>query len=367
MVPERVLGEGNRKPLGKIEPDGTGTKLWTSISRNAPTTFTATLTVDDFPRAFTFKLRRNPNLQFEPEDPTPAGIRIVSPSPRSPKPAYKASEAKALSIVVQVDADEEDFDDPERYFEIGVDENQDGEIDFSRRKFHSLRQVRIELVKLGANGEMRVGTRVSDFEIPVDPEGLSDAEVDVVARLDLGGGRGKDDRVSVYLDGRPPKVAPMELPPVVKGKPALIRVIALDSLSGIAERNVEAVVDLEGRGEFGKQKLLYADLVRPDLNQWLFTVSTQALEENRNYTLLVRATDRAGNQAAVEPIAFRVIPKPKPTGAGGTSEGGGKKKPRTDTSLVGVVWYYDELAANVEVVLEKKEAAPRTTKTDSKG
>lgn len=271
------------------------------------------LAVDGYPRVFVYDLDPTRDISLERNL---RRVRITEPSEGQ---VYKAPLGK-LPVKFQVDAPEDTFSvtgitgsgvsrirDMVR-LEI-FDDRSPGSGREERKDFFTDRQTRVRLDEAGPEGEVKVTAGVGDFEIEVDPHGLNNVKARVRAQLKLaklGDAYSDEHSVVVVLDGQPPEFA-LAVPsrPVQQGDNVEVGVKVLHELSGI--RKIEVGLEGEKPGEF-KEK--------PKLGQprsettWAAALPTKELDPG-SYTILVRATDLAGN-AKFERESVSIVATPPP-------------------------------------------------------
>lgn len=342
---EPLPAGGQSRLQAVIKPPDFEAKLSASVSPTFRSEMTVQIHVDQYPRAFLFRIPIGPQAVDLPELTDAFAIRILQPPAES---AYKAP-IDSVPATVQVDAPQGAFPpDPRRDFvEIGIDEDRDREFgnDTVLRIF-SDRQVKVEAEELTPSGKLRLYTSVSDFQVDVPTSGLLNVRTNLLGKVTVGRHHVWSAWVPVILDGAGPVIESVELKPgrdVAVGEDLEVSVWAWDAdLSGVAK--VE--VGYSGKdGKFSEESPPVEAELKANV-RWVAALPTKDRELG-TYTVLIRATDRVGNVGQVRKETVRLLPagsKPKVERSG---EGG---------HLVGTVSYGDELLSGAEVTLESVDA-----------
>lgn len=325
----------------------------------------AAIDVDEYPRAFIFRIPRDqPATRVEPTADYHA-VRIISPI--SGTPFRKPEDGPVqIPITLQVDAPYSAFDTPDSatkagsYVEVGIDENQDLQLqNESLERFYSDRQVTILAPAFSADGTITLDTRVSDFQLELS-SGLSERAANLIARLVTPNHEEwTREPIEVILDGLGPVVFP-ELHPlnaageIERGTELEVRILLPEEhdLSGIAK--IEATLAGAEKWEEAKEEVR--------AQKWVARIKTDKLPLGR-HSVLVRATDKVGNQREEKPLVFTLIDK-KPVRKITPEE----MKLLQANNLTGRVYYGNEPVADAEITLEggtSEQIPPQ--KSDSNG
>ena len=259
------------------------------------------LTVDDYPRAFMFPVPCD--QATGPVEPA-ADLRNVEITWPEGGHCYRVPLPPGSPMLVKfkVDAPADAFQEGRGVVELGIDRNRDRELrpDEVQHSFQSDRQVEVSLHEVRSPGEVRIRTELSDFQIELDPGGLKNMEVDVVARLLLairGPQRNREekrDSVTVVLDGGSPELLRIDVPArkVPKDKPLEVAVEAKD-LSGVKEMKIG--VDLNENGQFDADEQPKVVNKPGTDGKWHAELPTDKLQPDTRYRILIIAVDKAGN------------------------------------------------------------------------
>jgi hypothetical protein len=272
----------------------------------------ASVNVDDYPRAFVFKINRaSPSRDFAPETGL-AEVRITSPLPGK---AYKAP-VKRIDAVAEVDAPEGTFGegDTASNVEFGIDENQDRDLQGERVEIRNAdRQVSVYAKSLLPDGTLGLDTRVSDFHLSLS-SGLADGRASVLGRLMVNGKPTWSKPVEILLDGSPP-IIHAAMPPnreVEADEDLVVHVLTHQTvnevdLSGV--KKVEAVFDSVATKETVDAKPAAWEEAVPDgPNAWIAKLPTKGMGKGPQ-TVLVRATDNVGNISDPLRESVTIVPK----------------------------------------------------------
>jgi hypothetical protein len=296
------------KDRGEITSPGGGTRLFVQVEPGANREVPVRLTVDGWPRAFQYQVPCDRDRQRVDRLRSLSRIQIVSPPAGK---AFRVPLNAPLMVQFQVDAPEDAFQEAGDVVEVALDAPGAQLLgEESRRQLFSERQVEIRLQELGPEGSVKLDTRVSDFAVPLDPGGLKNLKVNLVARLRLPNrpgaqdGPAAEDRVEVLLDGAPPVLdLYLPAPTVQRGDDVKASVKVLECLSGVTK--MEVGFDLDESGELEEAEKPKALRQAGSDGVWGVALPTKDLEAG-TYALLVRATSAVGLQAkASRRIAIR--------------------------------------------------------------
>ena len=256
-------------------------------------------------------------------------------------------------VRLQVDTIPGAFESKRDFVEIGWDLDRDREFqNEATLKLTSDRHVDIRLSRI-LNGKFAFSTMVDDLLVNLAPPSISNAPVNLLARISAAGELVWSDPVEIIADSEPPLITGIDISPaatVVQGNDLLIRIGVDDSsLSGVAR--VEFVVTTRGTGKFEPQDELISCERQAD-GAWTASVSTKALQLGRSM-LLVRAADNAGNVSDVTSTAIEIFDLQEWT----------EFQKRVVREVTGSATYGETSLANAKIVLlnEKLEAVYQTT------
>ena len=290
------------------------------------------LTVDGYPRAFVYPVPCDQDIGPIPPDADRKHIEITMPEDGH---AHLVSHPEAGPVVVefQVDAPADAFQEDRGVVEVGINKNRDRTLrpEEVQHSFTRDRQVKIYLHQAGSPGSVKPGSvridaRVSDFQVALDPGGLKNQEVDVVARLLLAI-RGLDtnrrqwrDSVRVILDGSPPEFGAIDASPrqIPLGKPVRITVEASDA-SGVKE--IKIGFDQNGNDKLDQdEKPKTVKQVGSD-GKWHAELPTDGLAPGPDYHVLILAADNAGHPASKTEVDVEIVPAGPPPKKTSTIQG----------------------------------------------
>jgi hypothetical protein len=303
-------------------PTGEGPQLFAKVG-NKLQTVEVHLDVDQYPRAFIYRVQIDPSVR--PDDAQAAQSIIECRSERRVKiikpardadgkpPAYDAPLKKPLHVEFQVDAPFDAFTKPDDYVKLSLlDSGKLGPPLCPTKTFLSDRQTDIRLAGFGGQGEVNVNATAGDFKRDIDVSGLQDLTATLHVELyapTTGDTVPKSVEVPVILDGSPPTLNIVSAPrSVEQGKPIEVKVRADDRGSGIKEIQYGFVVN-------GKLDKPESNASRQTNGLWHFSLPTKDLADKdlpHTYHIRVIAIDRVNRQSEQETTARVELPKPPP-------------------------------------------------------
>jgi hypothetical protein len=315
---------------------------------------TLALSVDDYPRAIYYRVPVSGETSDIPEDLDLLAVRIAA----LPEGAIYKPPVAAIPVRLAVDAPASILKSPPLRIEAGLDRNRDRElIGDETVLLKTDRQVTASLAGLGKAGELLIDARVEDLLVELPATGLTGERVNVLAHAILGDREAWSPPVEAVIDGQPPKVTSVALRPatnVLLGEPVHVSALADDfGLSGVSR--IEAAFDIDRSGAFGPTTKAIPGTLADD-GRWSATVPTAGLGRG-NYSILVRAIDRAGNEGSPARASIRV--QTKEDAEASTAQ-------QNTADLTGVVSYGSEPQAGVVVRLYADTGTP-LPKTKGKG
>jgi hypothetical protein len=336
---EPIPSEAERQLDAVLKPGESEAELFVDVDSTSGDFVTLRLTIDDYPRAMYFRVPIGGETSDLPEDLDLLSIRVTE----LPDGIVYKQPVGTVPVQVAIDAPASGSRNPPLRVEVGLDQNRDRELKGDQTVLLTTdRQVTASLVGVTKLGELEINTKVSDFIVNVPAAGLGSGRMNVLAHSVFGDKDAWSDPIEVSLDGLPPRVSAIELRPsgtVVIGDPVLVSVMADDAgLSGVAK--VEAAFDLDRSGKLGAAPPPTAGALGDD-GRWTIAVPTAGLSSG-TYNILVRATDKAGNegQSARAPVRLASAEQ---------AEADAKKTAAAD--ITGVVNYGPEPQAGVPVSL----------------
>jgi hypothetical protein len=318
--------------------------------------FPFALTADGFPRAFSYRVPCWSSLKDVAEASDQLTARILSPEPGT---AF-AAPAELLPIRLEVDAPQGAFENGRDVVEIGIDADRDREFrDEPTWKLYSDRQAEILLPAVGAGGRIEFAAQVGDFELRIPGSGYLNQRVNLLARVQAGNAEQWSEPVEIVLDAEPPRTLRVGLEPAgvaPMGETLLVSVVAGDEqLSGVAK--VEVGFDIESNGRFSDE-LPPLPATRNEEGVWQVELPVDAPLELGPTTVLVRASDRVGNQSELTKVDVVVA----------TPEQAEMLQQKATNRVSGFVRYGGLALADAEVVLlDETDAVYATRRTDERG
>jgi uncharacterized protein DUF1416 len=304
-----VQGDSQYRRSAVLQPDAAETVLHLDVPVDTGAVFPIHIDVDGVERAFRYEVPTDSNWPVDVPESNRVDVRIMTPLPGSvlgPRPGE-------IDVVMEVDIPG-GLREGTGVLEVGIDDDRDRELDGEEGLLlASDRQVELRLERIGEDGTLAIRTRVDDLRVTLPPPKLNDARVNLIARVSLPDREAWSDPVELILDGQPPGLNRLQLRPgpnVPQGTELDVSVFASDwDLSGVAK--VEVGIDTSQRGEFAEEPPPLIALPLPD-GRWAAKVPTEELKPG-HYAVLVRATDRQGNQSNYLRSPVQVIPMDEST------------------------------------------------------
>jgi hypothetical protein len=277
--------------------------LFAGVPAEVGRVLTLRLDVDGYPRAFIYRVPCHDGSVDLPEVIDLLDLRVTSP----PTGLALKTPTGVIPMQFQVDAPLGAFQHEEDLVEVGIDMDRDR--DFRGEKtlrFAADRQVAVSLDRLAPGGVVTVLTKVGDFKVDLPPPNLTNSRVGVLGRVSVGGKTAWSESREIVLDGSAPRIDRIELNPpgeVTIGKELIVSVWATDGeLSGVGK--VEVALDVAGIGKFAKVPPPMPAKLEPS-GRW--TVKLPTAVESGSYRVLVRATDKVGNESEYSSVVVRAL------------------------------------------------------------
>lgn len=295
------------------------------------------IAIDDYPRAFRYQISsRLPGGQVA-EDNSSLAIRVTMPDPQ----VEFACPRKAIDAIVHVDAPPGNQSEPYGYWEAGVDKSRDRELVGDTVVRHTNdRQARPKLSGYFPDGGLAIDTIVSDFHIPLSTQGICNQRALIIAHASFSGRQVWSDPIDIILDGTGPRVTNLTVSsdrPIVGEELPILATVEDGELSGVAK--VEVAFDLAATGKFAKEPAPVLAARGAD-GIWLTKLSTEKMIPG-SYTILIRATDKVGNEGEYRKIVASLVSK----------ESLERQQATLRFSVRGVVTFKDQPVSDVKVVL----------------
>ncbi len=259
--------------------------------------------VDDYPRAFLFRVPLDVQQRSIPQWTDVMQVRITEPLPNA---AFLAP-TDSIPIRFQVDAPPNSFETPGVFVEVGLDEDMDREFrgETTQRIFLD-RQVKVYLAAMQGGG-VTIATEVGDHQLDLPGRGLQNQRVNVLARLASPARSVWSPHVPIALDAAAPQFTKVAFEPgrtVAVGEPLKITVWCDgEDFSGVDK--VEAAFDADYSGRFPvKPPPLPAKPIGD--GRWAAALPTKLAGKQ---FVLLRATDKLGNAGAVLSYEVDIISK----------------------------------------------------------
>lgn len=288
---------------GEIKSPQYEANLFVDVPSDDPRTLTLRINVDDFPRAFVYRVPIGVQSVDIPEELDLREIRILSPRPGK---IYTAPIA-AIPVEFEVDAPAHARQPLAGLVEIGVDADRDRDLqDENTIELSFDRQVTAVLDGLAPGGKVSIDATITDFTLDLPAPNTLGSKVDLLGRVSADGKSAYSQPTQVIIDGTPPAITRLELNPpgfVKLGDDLEVTAWATDNdLSGVAR--VEAMFDLTVTGKFEGGMPVPAS--QEDDGRWVAKLKTAPLVAGPA-KVLVRATDRADNVSKIESARLRVV------------------------------------------------------------
>jgi hypothetical protein len=305
-------------------------RLFVNVLADPPREVMLYLNVDDYPRAFVYRVPIGSGVADQPEGVADAQVRLLKAVPGE----YQAP-APVTNVIAQVDAPLSAFANTGDYVQMALDENLDNKFGpETGTSFIEDRQANSYFDQLSPEGVLSIDTRVTDFQVPLVTDRLQNVEIDVNSRMSLNGQPFNAEPLKLRIDGAGPRIPFVSVAPwggfVVAGTELQVSVTAVDAMSGV--KKVDIGFDLDGTGEFSEKAPPVAAALDPAPavgpsggplavvgppsgagegagsaapRQWRAKLPTTDVLGVQ--TILVRATDGAGNASEIYAKRVQII------------------------------------------------------------
>ncbi|AMV33462.1 hypothetical protein VN12_15150 [Pirellula sp. SH-Sr6A] len=334
------LPKGTEMKLsGTLLPD-TPLRLYCKVPITTLRMLNVELDVEEYPRAFVASIPCWRTFSSAPVRNDRPRIQIENVLPNSALlPGQTLPDVQVL-----VDAWADSFLNDGDRLEIGWDEDQDREFeDETPLVIRSDRDLTIQASRYGIQGT-KIQPKVTDFRLNLPPPTPVNRKINLLARLQSGGQSVWSTPIPVVIDGDKPSIQGIEIKPSMrlpKGTDLDLRVSADDaSLSGVA--GVQAAIDTRGVLKWSEIQAPVLG-VRQEDQTWRITVPTSEAPTGMS-TLIVAATDRAGNVSEIERRTIELVGEDEWQKMIAT-------RPR---EIVGLVTYAERSVSNAVVTLSKE-------------
>lgn len=273
--------------------------------------------VDDYPRAFVFRIPPRSDLRGRDIDPdTAPRIRIRQPRPNT---AFQASnDRKSVETLIEVDAPVGFFERAGRNVQVGVDLQEDRNLrNDSGRTFTLKSDRRVDVLvenSGGSNINLAIRSQVQDFRLGLSVAGIS-KRVNLVAEIDSGDANYDavhESEVKHYfpivLDGDGPVFDQITLLPDSSGEAWIGRISVSDDLTRV--NSVFAAFDIPGAKELAWVEAEEQGRGEP----WVVKLDTKKIPPGE-YKVLFKARDAVENDSRVyvsrQPVTISAPPEPE--------------------------------------------------------
>jgi hypothetical protein len=260
--------------------------------------------VDEFPRAFILKLPSSPT-QFDMYEAWEyAAVRILGPKPGEIVGDLRDS----VDVSLRVDAPPGLLAQADNGVEISLDVQRDrNSNNDSVKRLRSDRQTQTWLLEMAPNGRFVCHSSVTDVGATISTVGIRNVRAMVRATMQLNDQLVRAEPIEIVFDGQGPEISELTVinPKMVpRGLVAHALVTTNDhQLSGVAK--VEAMWDLQQTGAFPAAANTILGTHELGVG-WHLTVPATDLPLGQQ-TLLVRATDRAGNVSRTAATTVEIV------------------------------------------------------------
>lgn len=354
-----------KRPISELTDPAAEDELLADVVRAPNRVVPVVLAVDGYPRAFVYRVSCDRGQDVVPPRRDLRRIRIVAPQDGEAFASPLPDDAP-LWVEFQVDAPYDALQRPDQRAEVWLELRDDPALSQRTRKsFGSDRQWIVRWEGTGPQGTVKIGTKVADFRAALDTFQLSDTKVDVRARLNLPGypmtaEDARDARVSIVLDGEPPKILRFDAQsPVAQGAdvPVSLRVSDLSGIGrvifGFVKSDTAVLDEKEKLAEIPPASLA-------DGTEFEFSVPTKEakpeLIPGQKYYLAVRVWDRV-NHPSQKVVPVTVAKKAEVEA----------KPPETTGTIEGQVYYGREVAKNAINVIVRIEKLGREAQVTDQG
>jgi hypothetical protein len=226
-------------------------KLFVNVATGPPRDITLYLHVDDYPRAFVYRVPVGGGVADLPEEIAPPKVRLQ----RSTLAEYQAP-SPITPVIAQVDSPSGAFRTEDDFLRMALDENLDEKFGPELgTQLTADRQANSYLKALGEDGVVSIDTRVSDHNVPLVTDRLQNVEIDVFGRMSLDGRDYDAQPLTLKIDGAGPKIPYVEVRPwggfVIQGTELQVSIDAVDAMSGV--QKVEIGFDADSSGQFSEK------------------------------------------------------------------------------------------------------------------
>ena len=336
----------------EITPQQPEVHLYTNMPAARGRVVSLQLHVDGYPRAFTYDVSCWELADDIPEQTHRMDVRITG----LPGGAVYLAPAAKIPVQVEVDAPAGSFVDGDDMLLVGIDQDRDRElIDDPCLTLHTDRQVRLFLQEIAPDGTWTVRSEAGDFLLDLPTATTRSGRMSALAQLSVASKTVWSEPQPLVLDGLPPRVIQPRLKPgadVPLGGELEVSVLASDDdLSGVAK--VETAFDLQQTGKFAEEPKPVEAKQDATTGAWVAKLPTAGLSAGA-YRLLLRATDRVGNEGNYETLSVRILSADESASA-------------AVSQVSGTVLYGQQPIAGAELTLTAEKIAIPAVKSNDQG
>ena len=315
-VESGLAGPAEGKLKGTIQFPDNRARLFVNVPVRPAREVVLRLNIDDYPRAFTFRVPCGEPSRDLPEWTEFETDEIVAVElDRAEQQGSSTEEmivppADKTKVELRVDAPVGSFETAGDVVLVGIDGNADGLWDGKYPiELKDDREVTVGISEAGENGEIVMDTRVSDWRVALPTRGLSNVTAKVVGKLSLTSHEADFASRPIGFDGAAPRIQRIQTVPssskgVLVGSEISIVVTAFDEMSGVKAVRVGFVPP---DAEYFPEDAAPEDatpLTRSAGGPWLAKVTMGDLPGPQ--TLMVEAVDKVG-QGSRKTMALTAI------------------------------------------------------------
>jgi hypothetical protein len=349
-------------PQGKLEatlqrPDHRA-RLFVEVPAAPQRVVKLLLHVDGYPRAFVYSVRCGEHSTNSPESRNLVAVRIVNLDESialSDKAQLVVAPKPAAPVEVQIDAPVGSFENQQDTVTLGVDGDGDDVLESDTViTLRNDRDAQVRIAEAGAGGEISFDTRVTDWRLQMPTRGLRNVVASIRGQMQVGSQSHDISPNLVGFDDAPPVIEYVGLRPrvrnIVAGMDIGIAVSARDKLSRV--ESVAMAFAPPGADNLPEDaELIEAKPIDENRIQWVATANVG--EEAGSRTLLVQATDSAGQQGLAK-LDLKVLSQEQ-------------YEATLRVTITGVVAYRSERVPETNIEFIPEQGEPLKATSDASG